>query len=243
MNFQRSGSVLTDDFLPDNCYYKEEHKKTTICLHHTAGGPDAKIVKNVFLSEPGVATAFVLGSEGNLLRVFPENYWACSVCVGCIPQTIPVNQAQNYAYEKQIIAIEICNYGNLIVDKGKFFKTGYGRPIEIPSDQVYDVHELLGEDFKRVRYFQKYTDAQMDTLEKWLLDIIDMYPIDFSVFSDTGDIGLWWHQANMNALEYKGGIWNHNNYRPKDRMDVTPDKRLWDLLNRCIVYGKSKSIQ
>ena len=62
------------------------------------------------------------------------------------------------------IGIEICNYGWLKERGGKFYT--YVNSV-LPDDQVCD----LGFTFRSYRYFHKYTEAQIESVQRLLQEI------------------------------------------------------------------------
>lgn len=193
-------------------YLRQTTKKDKIFIHFTAGGPSAKNVIGFWGSdEVRVATAYVIDRDtAKVYECFSPDYWSFHLGV----------KGTNGALDKTSIGIEICNWGP-ITKKGDKFYTYVNR--EIPADQVYE----LATPFRGFKYFQKYTDEQLQQLELLLEFLITEYQIPVQSSFDMN-----WFEYNQELLDKKTpGIWTHTNVR-KDKSDSYPDQRLLDILNR-----------
>ena len=62
---------------PETQYYKEEHPKNQVVIHHTVSGSNPANVINVWATNTErVATAFVMGGDGTIAQAFSSKHWA-----------------------------------------------------------------------------------------------------------------------------------------------------------------------
>lgn len=215
---------IVDHLLGAGEYYKEIHPKNTIYLHHTAGHPAARSTiqwwasdKNARGGKLAVATAFVIGgkmannanSDGEVLRAFPEQYWAHHL--GC-------KTANNNRLNQQSIAIEVCNWGPVTKKPNGFF-TYVNTPID--AAEVYE----LPVPFRGARHYHRYTDKQIESLRMLLQDLSRRYGITIKKYWTPAGFEL---QAE--ALRGDPGIYTHTNVRA-DKSDMWPYPPLMDMLN------------
>lgn len=193
--------------LLDNQYYKQEHPKKQIVLHHTAGGPNAKNVISGWKSNSDrIATAFVIDSEGVIHQCFSSKYWA---------HHLGTKEVNNTQLNKESIGIEICNWGILTENGGKFY-TYTGK--EIPAHEV----EIMETPFKGSKYYHKYTQNQIAAVKELVVYMGTTYNIPIKY-----DPTMW--ELNRRALKGEKGLFTHVSYR-KDKSDLSPQKELIKML-------------
>lgn len=218
------GLEIFDKLLGDGEYIDTVTKKKTIYLHHTAGGSRPDWVSSTWDRDDKngkpykVATSYIIGRrassdgdnsfDGKVFRAFDDKYWAFHLGVS----------GTNGKYDKSSIGIEVCNYGYCKVIDGKFIN--YVNR-EVPANEVVD----LGKEFRGYRYWEKYTDEQIESLRKILVYLIDKHDIDF----ERGIYNWDWFDYNADLLEGTG-IRTHVQVR-KDKTDMFPQKELIDMLN------------
>jgi N-acetyl-anhydromuramyl-L-alanine amidase AmpD len=198
--------------LDSSQYIKQRTEKDKIFIHFTAGGPNAQnVIKYWDKDEPRVATAYVIdGSDGKAYECFHPDYWSFHLGV----------KGTNGALDKSSVGIEICAWGPLTKNGDKYIN--YVNK-EVPADQVYE----LATPFRGFSYFHKYTDTQLETVEKLLEFLIEEYNITVQKSFD-----MSWFEFSEDLISKKmPGIWTHTNVR-KDKSDSYPDQRLLDMLNR-----------
>lgn len=192
---------------PESQFYKEAQTKKQIVIHHTVSGPDSVRVFEGWASNPErVATAFVISADGTITQGFNSQYWA---------HHLGLKKPNNTALNKASIAIEVCNWGGLTSNDGKFY-SAFNR--EVPADQVID----YGKKWRGYRYFHKYTTQQIESLRQLLVYLADKYTIDKTYKADMWDI-------SPNALSGKNGIYTHVSYR-EDKSDMHPQAELIAML-------------
>ncbi len=193
-------------------YLKQSTLKDKLFIHFTAGGPSAQnVIKYWDSDEPRVSTAFVIdGEAGEVFECFNPDFWSFHLGV----------KGTNGALDKSSIGIEICAWGPLTKVGDKFIN--YVKK-EVPADEVYE----LAQAFRGFKYFHKYSDDQINSLEQLLEYLITEYNIPIQKSFD-----MTWFEYNTELVSKKTpGIWTHTNVR-KDKSDSYPDQRLIDMLNR-----------
>lgn len=204
-------------------FYAEVVKKTQIVLHHTAGNSSAvnvmadwnsdargRIATCVAISGAGAKNSF----DGEIVQAFSSKYWAFHL--GIKPE---VFRARNLTYKKidpLSIGIEICNWGQLDLENGKFMNYV---DREVPGDQV----TTLEIPYKNHKYFHKYTDAQIESVKQLLLHWEELYKIDLTYNYEQ------MFTVNDKALKGENGLYTHNSYR-KDKIDIYPCPRMIAML-------------
>lgn len=235
----QNGLIIYDHLLEDDEYIKEVSQKNTIWLHHTAGGsrPDWSIngwekdfVKDKMgrpiLDDNGntqplkVGTSYVIGRkssstddtlwDGKILRAFDDKYWAYH---------LGINSNNSKELNSQSVAIEICNYGPLTLGKDGRFYNYVNKPIN-ERDVV-----KLDKPFRGYEYFERYTDAQLESTRKLIIYLVNRYsiPLDGKIYNEKWfDYDEKWFKT--------GGIRSHSQVR-RDRYDIFPQKEMIQMLN------------
>lgn len=232
------GLIIYENFLTDEEFIKQEVSKNTIWLHHTAGGsrPDwtisgwekgYQIDKNgqPILDSNGkfkplkVAAHFVIGRkssssdislwDGKVLKAFDDRYWAYHL--GITENSKELNSKS--------ISIEICNYGQLTIGKDGKFYNYVNKPI---NDK--DVVEL-SKPFKGYKYWEKYTDVQLESTRKLILYLKNRWNIQI----ESGIYNEDWFKYDEKWFSL-GGLRTHTQVR-KDKFDLFPQPELLQMLN------------
>ena len=195
-------------------YIAEEHTKSQVYLHHTAGGGNARAVSKFWNSNSSkIATAFVIGDKGEIVQCFSSKHWAWHLGVGS--EIFESNKIPFIDLNKTSIGIEICNFGPLTQKDGKFYNY-FGGIISLSGVTELD------KPFKGHKFWQKYTDEQIESTRKLVIYLCETYKIPFDYRTAIWDIDL-------NALKNVPGIYTHNSVR-KDKSDVYPCPRLINML-------------
>jgi N-acetyl-anhydromuramyl-L-alanine amidase AmpD len=226
------GTNIKDYHLNDGEFFADVREKKQLYIHHTAGSRIARFVVDGWESdkrrkvsadgtnELEVATAFVIGghserwktTDGEILRAFPEYYWA---------HHLGTKRRNNFYLNAHSIGIEICSYGGLIENRAGEIVTTYGQSVK--DSEIYD----HGTKFRGYRYFQKYTDAQLESLRKLILQLEKQYP---GLEIKRGIYNTEWFEYNEEAATGERGLWTHTNVR-KDKSDCFPQPELIQVLN------------
>jgi N-acetyl-anhydromuramyl-L-alanine amidase AmpD len=205
---------IVQERLDSNQYNHEEHPKRQIYLHHTAGGPSATNVAKFFNSQPGrVATAFIIGAKGTIVQCFSSKHWAYHL--GLNQEVFNEAGVTYQSLDKISIGIEICNYGPLTKRNGYYYNY-LGARVD------YTEVEFLDKKYKGHIYWQKYTDAQIESTRQLLVYLCDTYKIPRDYYATIFDI-------DKRALQGDRGIFTHNSVR-KDKSDIYPCPRMITML-------------
>ena len=236
----QSGLMIYDNLLSDyyNEYIKKETQKDTIWLHHTAGGsrPDWTIGgwekdfqkdKNgvVILDKNGnakplkVGTHFVIGRkssttgdslwDGKILKAVDDIYWSYHLGINTKSEEL----------NSKSLSIEICNYGQLTLAKDSRFYNYVNKPIL--DEEVVE----LETPFRGYKYYEKYTDAQLESTRKLILHLKDRWNIEIDKEIYDKD----WFEYNDKWFS-TGGLRTHTQVR-KDKFDMSPQPNLIQMLN------------
>lgn len=202
-------------------FYPESQDKNQIVLHHTVSDPTAYLGDvNSWLSDSQrVATYAILSYDGTLNKCFKSTQWGHHLGVKQIDlKRMGFNDYlyRNELLNKHSIAIEIDAWGGLI-KQGNQYINAYGKPI---SKDL----EVIEVNWRGYKYFQKYSDAQIETLAELLPILMKANNIHSYGLKD-GNFDL-----RKDALQGVSGIFSHSNYRA-DKSDLYPDKRIVELLN------------
>jgi N-acetyl-anhydromuramyl-L-alanine amidase AmpD len=187
-------------------YFREKQFKNQIVIHHTASGPNAdNVIHGWNFTEMRVGTAYVIDGEGVIKQAFEPEYWAYH---------LGLRTGSNLSLNKGSIGIEICNWGQLIKKKDKYYN--YVNR-EVPESEVVQLKKFRG-----FEYFHKYNDLQLATLKKLLQELCVKFAINKRYNSDMWDI-------SANALKGVNGIYTHVSYR-SDKADCSPQFNLIETL-------------
>jgi hypothetical protein len=217
-----NGLIINRHFLPKGEYLEGPTKKEYLFLHHTAGWHKPfRTVDHWGRDTRGrVATEFVLG--GQSIKGNDDQY--DGVMVQCMPEGAygwHLGKNGSQYMHKHSVGIEVNNFGYL--KNGK----AYQGTLAHESQKV-----TLAESFRGYKEWHKYSDAQIESLDKWIRWIGERDGIDIraglpALVKEKGAAAFEW---NENAYYGKvKGLWTHTNTR-KDKTDMFPQQELLDLL-------------
>lgn len=205
---------------PSNQYYQEIQNKTQIVLHHTVSNPLSETGDiNSWLSDTGrIATYIIISYDGTINKCFKSNEWGHHL--GIKSDFLKQKKFKDYAtrntlLNKESIGIEIDAWGGLTKKNGVYYNA-YNKPI---SNDL----EIVECDWRGFKYFQKYSQAQIDSLGELLPILMETYNIPSYGIKDGN------FEVRLDALEGKPGIYSHSSYR-SDKSDLYPDENLINLL-------------
>lgn len=212
--------LSTDQFVD------ESTPKNQLYIHHTAGSSNPYGVQRWWESTRArIGTALVIGGagggarwvDGEIVQLFNSSKWAWHL--GLKQSHLAKGGASaksNKILNSQSIGIEICNWGQLTeTDKG--FQNYVGGIV--PDDEVSD----LCTPYKGFRYYQKYTDAQLENTFELLKFLGKKWDIP------TAFKGVRMFDVCPEALQGESGIWTHTSVRP-DKFDCFPQPELITML-------------
>lgn len=201
---------------------KEEHKKTQIYLHHTAGrGSGEKTFQYWDSDTQGkIATCVCIsngndgGIDGQIVQGFSSKFWAYHL--GLNNRHFKRLGLKYKELNKLSIGIEICAWGALTFRSGKYFSWAN---VEVPIQDV----ETLETPWRNIAHFHKYTQKQIDSVCELLLYWKDIYDIDITYKPEN----FW--DISKDALIGKSGLYSHAAVR-FDKSDIFPCNALLSAL-------------
>jgi hypothetical protein len=206
-----------------NQYFQEEHKKTQIYLHHTAGNPNPYAVYQYWATtKDRVATCVTIGGkpdssntwdDGLIVQGYTSKHWGYHL--GLQGDTFKRAGVKFQWLDKISIGVEVCNWGQITYKNGKYY-TYVNR--EIASDQV---QELI-EPYKGHKLWHKYTDAQIESVRQLLVLWNKRYSIPINYNPD-----IW--SISKRALSGEPGVYTHNSVR-RDKSDIYPCPKMIAML-------------
>ncbi len=216
--------------LKETQYYQEEFPKKQIVLHHTVSNGNAKNVMAGWNKTPAkVGTAFIIDREGVIHQCFSSRHWAHHLGTkaknkksGSFDNLKVISNTQ---LNQESIGIELCAWGSL---KRSSIKSGIKAKFTsstgtiVPSDEVVE----LEKPFRGSRYYQKYTDKQLKSLQILVNYLCETYKIP-----KTYNPEMW--EYSRLAMNGSPGIWSHVSFR-KDKSDCFPQIELIKIIQNLI---------
>jgi N-acetyl-anhydromuramyl-L-alanine amidase AmpD len=223
---------ITQIDFPSDQYIDQNFDKAMIFLHHTASSGNPYGVVEYWESNPDrVATAFLIArgkgthapgktwKDGQIFQVFSSRKaaWHLGVSAKDLARGKPGNQTSSFL-NLNTIGIEILNWGGLTEKDGKFL-TYTGKAI--PEDQV----QHYPDGFRGYKHYEKYTNAQLDSVKQLCQYLCDRYNIPSSFK------GMEIFDIDKRALRGERGIFTHCSVRPaSDKQDCHPQPELIEML-------------
>jgi len=203
--------IVQHDFTEKD-YKKVVYDKKQIVLHHTASGDGVNGDINWWLKDgKRVGTCILIGRDGTIHQAFSSKYWAYHLGEnGDDHVSLGLRYRRN---DMESIGIEIDSWGGL-KKKGDKWVSWAGK--EVDNVQEYP------EGFRGYKAFEKYTDAQIESVKQLLVFWNERYniPLDY-------DERIW--NLNSAALSGKPGVYTHVSYR-SDKSDCHPQPELIEML-------------
>lgn len=211
------GDIIQVEF-PDDQYFREETKKTQVVLHHTVSGQSVEGDIAWWRSTADrVGTAIIIGWDGKIYQTFSSIYWG---------HHLGVKANNNKALNMGSIGVEIDSWGGLIKYKGFWYPAKWDEKLKknVANTSVVAIKNVqeYKEGYRGYYGFEKYTNAQIESLRKLLVFWNEKYNIPLDYNSDMFDV-------SQDALSGKAGIWSHTSFR-SDKSDVTPQPELIEML-------------
>lgn len=209
--------IIQVDF-PESQYYKEENQKKQIVLHHTVGGSANSAISWWSSTPERVATAIIVEKNGDIYQLFSTKY--------CWAHHLGTHAANNVELNKTSIGVEIVNWGALIEANGKWYPVKWDdiHKKEVANTKIKPITnvQLYPQGFKDYYGFEKYTDAQIESVKQLLVYWNEKYGIPLTYNDTMFDI-------SMEALSGKPGVWSHTSFR-SDKNDIHPQNEIIDML-------------
>jgi N-acetyl-anhydromuramyl-L-alanine amidase AmpD len=228
---------ITDLLLPDDQYVTASFDKVQIYIHHTASDGNPFEVQQYWISnKEAVSTAYLIGgnapkdakwSDGEIFKCFDDDKggWHLGLKAEDLARGGDKHKSTTFL-NMGSVGIEVCNWGGLTKNaKGNW--VSYAGAV-IPNDQV---QEYQPDGWRGYAAYQRYTDAQIESLRVLLLYLCEKYKID------TAYRWVMWDIAPQ-ALQGVNGIWTHISVRPaNEKQDMHPQPNLCEML---LNLGKPK---
>jgi hypothetical protein len=199
--------------LNTNQFYLQAQQKQYIFLHHTAGS-DAQSAIEWWNSKPDhIATPYIIDRDGSTYENFDPKFWSFALGV----------KGGTYI-EKAAIHIEIVSQGLLTKRQstGEFLANG----TVIKPEEVLSMDNI----YRGSKYFHKYTDEQIASLQALLQYLIPKFNIpvdqDWDTFYQLQNFEC---AATSSYKKLKPGIWSHTSVRA-DKSDIFPQANLISML-------------
>lgn len=202
-----------------NDFIRAEYPKNQIVLHHSAGWDNARGMFEHWQKDGqrAVATSIGITDDGTIVRGYEEKFWAHHI--GSI-------EWNNVALNQQSVAVEICNFGSLIKKGDKYvtwvneFGTK-GTSVTIPENKV------IALDYKGYKFYEIYTDKEIQSLKKWVLVMSLRWNIDLTY--NHADMFPGLRQTSKKALSGANGMFTHNSFIDW-KTDISPQPKIIEML-------------
>lgn len=206
--------------LPKDKYYDEITIKRQIVLHHTTTAPGIKSNIDYFLSSNDkIELHYLIERNGNIINLINPDNWCHHLKIKNLEFKDFNLQNLNTLLNKSSISIDLECWGGLEKINDNRYRNNNGIPITVLKDDV----RYYENGFKGSYYYQKYTDEQLQSLEKLLIYLSNKYNIPLTYKGDD------MFNKNKNALTGEEGVWTHVSYR-SDVNNCHPDEKLVELL-------------
>lgn len=213
--------------IPTKQFVNVDTKKDQIFLHHTAGNGNPYGVVDWWNTTPeAVSTSFLVSrgsgkhrdgrawKDGEIYQCFSSSKWGWHL--GLKAKNIPAGSKSSTRLNSESIGIEICNWGYL-TPKGEGLVTYAGT--RLPDSDIIE----LDKPYRGYKFWQRYTDAQLDNTRKLLIFLCDRWGIDRTYKGDQ------MFEIDPRCFKGENGIWTHGSVR-RDKWDVFPQPELIQML-------------
>ena len=228
--------TITSQFPLSRIFFDTVTPKKQIYLHHTVSDQDIKSVIDGWNRRTDrVSTHYVSNNSGEIEQLYDDDFWAYHLGV-----KRPTFSALKLPYQnlnRTSIGIELCSYGGLTAkfsnndDDGApyadlIYRNTFGEVVN--SSNVIQAVDKNGNPitYKGYKYFEKYSNAQINAVKGKLQELMSKYNIpfkyDYDVLFGTGTV-------SRAALSGEKGVYTHNSVRT-DKSDVFPQKELIEML-------------
>jgi N-acetyl-anhydromuramyl-L-alanine amidase AmpD len=209
--------IIQVDF-PESQYYNESTEKKQIVLHHTVGGNVDGTISWWKTTTDRVGTAMIIEKNGDIYQIFSSKKWA---------HHLGLHTTNNVALNKSSIGIEIVNWGGLIKLNNDWYVAKWDdtQKKEIANTKIKPITEveLYPQGFMGYYGFEKYTNAQIESVRQLLEYWGDRYGIPLTYNTD-----MW--NLSTKALSGSTGVWTHVSFRGNGKSDCHPQPELIEML-------------
>lgn len=201
---------------PSSKYFRNEHPKKQIVLHHTVSGNGVMgDITHWLKSKFRMGTCVIIERDGTINQVFSSKFWAYHL--GIKSSVFKKHGVSYKRLDKTSIGIEIDSYGGLkwSHDRNRW-ETVYGNPVDSKNVVEYP------KGYRGYYGFEKYTSDQIESVRKLLVFWKETYNIPLTYRSSMWDV-------DKKALLGNSGVWSHTSFR-SDKSDCHPQKELIEML-------------
>ena len=233
--------VIHQAHMPRDEYYMTDEKKDWIFIHHTAGWNNPfNTIKHWARDTRGrVATEFCLGGQkitngnsefdGHVVQAFPEGGYGWHLGTG------------NSIMHRASVGIEVNNFGYLteggyhkrINGKRTWIAKTPGKFYTYVGTEAADAQVVeLSEKFRGFKHWHRYSDKQINELEKLIRWIGERDEIDIrkglpELIREKGAKAF--DECSVSMCTKQKGLWSHTNCR-STKFDMFPQQELIDML-------------
>ena len=223
--------IITVGF-PPNQYYREVTSKNQIVLHHTVSGRGVKGDINWWVSDPKrIATHMIIGHDGTPYQLYSSLFWGHHIGVKSSflkQEEFADYRSRNVALNKHSIGIEIDSWGPVMQKDSKWYPVKWSTMSQkyVPNTSMRFVQkdrvQIYSDKYRGFYAYEKYTDAQIETVKDLLIYWKKKYNIPLKYNEKMWDV-------SRDALSGISGVWSHTSYR-HDKSDVSPQPELIEML-------------
>lgn len=199
-------------------WISEKVDKKQIVLHHSVSSSSDSIVNGWNANKDRVGTSYSIDKDGTINQHFPDDEWAYHLYVNAAGNRVDRKyKRRDEILNKESIGIELVSLGGLTYKNGEWYSV-YNKVV--PIKDVY----VLEEKYRGFKAFEKYTDEQIVSLKKLILQLSTKYNIPITKFT---------FNLSNEALSSVPGLYTHVNYR-SDKSDLFDYPPLTSMLNGLI---------
>jgi len=212
--------IIKVDF-PVEQYVPRVTEKKQIVLHHTVS-PSNSVKGDIatwLRDKKRIATCMIIDEDGIPFQCFSSKYWAWHLG---IKKSVFTKLGLEYELlDDNAIGIEIDSAGGLTKRGGEWY--------DVYNHKLNDSDVIEYPDgYRGYKGFQRYTDAQIESVRELLVFWHERYEIPLDYNEDMWDVSI-------DALKGKSGVWSHSSYR-KDKSDIHPQPELIKMLKSLDTY-------
>jgi hypothetical protein len=186
-----------------------------------------------------VATHFIVDYDGVIHQLFSTRFWCHHLGVKddffrkilgeehliISPKN---NILNNHILNKESIGIEIDSWGPLLENNGKLYPIKWDLDLRryMPNTNIKPISQdhilKLDKPYRGYTYFEKFSKAQIKSVEMMLFYFNEKYGIPLTYNSDMFEV-------SKKALLGTPGIWSHSSVRA-DKYDIMPQPEMIAML-------------
>lgn len=207
--------TIIDKPLSKGQWINEKVEKKQIILHHSVSSSSDSIVNAWNSNKERVGTAYSIDKDGTINQHFPDDEWAYHLYVNAAGNRVDRKyKRRDEILNKESIGIELVSMGGLTYKNNQWYSV-YNTVI--PIENVY----VLEEKYRGFKAFEKYTDEQIESLRKLIIELSSKYNIPITKFT---------FNLSNEALSSVPGLYGHGNMR-SDKSDIFDYPPLTSMLN------------